>query len=264
MFCKQCGHELPDPPPVSCPYCGISIAESAAGSSSTETSQTPPPTPYYCPWEDGDKIGWLNAFFQTIKETMTKPVEFFQKLSPTGKLGSAIIFIVIIGTLSDWFSLPLQFFQFYTHPIYRKLFSAWAVGPAFIIIIGAIFAPISVLILFFIRGAILHFFLWMVGGAQKSFEATLKVLAYSSTPMLLFIIPILGMIVGGIWYLVNVIIGLKEVHDTSYGKVLLAVLLFPFILCCCCMCVFYFIIFSFIASHPDFLDKFQQQFHNFS
>ncbi len=75
----------------------------------------------------------------------------------------------------------------------------------------------------FIGGAILHIFVYLVGG-RKGLEQTIKAVMYGSTPGLLLGLPIIGFI-AGIWSLVMEIIGIRQLHELTTGKAVLAVLI---------------------------------------
>ncbi len=81
----------------------------------------------------------------------------------------------------------------------------------------------------FISGAIFHIFVYIVGG-RKGLSQTIKAVMYGSTPGLLFgWIPIIGMI-AGIWSLVLEVIGIRQLHETTSGKAILAVVIMLVIL----------------------------------
>jgi hypothetical protein len=62
-------------------------------------------------------------------------------------------------------------------------------------------------------------------GGKSSFIGNLKVLAYASAPQSLGIIPIIGPIVGGIWSFICEIVAVREAHEISTGKAILALLI---------------------------------------
>jgi hypothetical protein len=70
----------------------------------------------------------------------------------------------------------------------------------------------------------------IVGGANARLETTVRAAVYAQSVIIFNWVPILGPLVGGIWGLVLLIIGLKQMHSTSYGRVLAAVLL-PVVVC---------------------------------
>lgn len=76
----------------------------------------------------------------------------------------------------------------------------------------------------FIGGAILHIFVYIVGG-RKGIEQTVKAVMYGSTPgLLLGWIPFIGFI-AWIWSLVVEILGIRQLHELTTGKAVLAVVL---------------------------------------
>ncbi len=76
----------------------------------------------------------------------------------------------------------------------------------------------------FIGGAILHIFVYIVGG-RKGIVQTIKVGMYGSTPSLLLgWIPLVS-IIAAIWSLIVEIIGIRQLHELTTGKAILAVLI---------------------------------------
>jgi hypothetical protein len=76
----------------------------------------------------------------------------------------------------------------------------------------------------FIGGAILHFFVYIVGG-RRGVAQTIKAGMYGSTPSLLFgWIPLI-VFLAIIWSLVTEIIGIRQLHELTTGKAILVVIL---------------------------------------
>ncbi|KCZ71423.1 hypothetical protein ANME2D_02153 [Candidatus Methanoperedens nitroreducens] len=76
----------------------------------------------------------------------------------------------------------------------------------------------------FIIGAIVHIFVYIVGG-RKGITQTIKAFMYGQTPVLLFgWIPLIGPI-AGIWALVLEVLGIRQLHELTTGRAILAVLL---------------------------------------
>ncbi len=92
-------------------------------------------------------------------------------------------------------------------------------------------SPLWVLVSVFIRAAILHLMLIIVGGNRHGWDATFRAVGYSAGPQLFAIIPWCGDVVSFFWQMVLIIIGARELHETTTGRVVLAVIL-PFVLCC--------------------------------
>ncbi len=97
---------------------------------------------------------------------------------------------------------------------------AGASGAVIFFILFMIFSIIGA----FIGGAFLHIFVYAVGG-KKGLEQTIKAVMYGSTPgLLLGWIPIIGFI-AGIWSLVLEILGIRQLHELTTGKAVLAVII---------------------------------------
>jgi len=80
------------------------------------------------------------------------------------------------------------------------------------------------LIVPFIHGAIVHIFVYLVGG-RKGITQTIKAFMYGVTPVLLLgWIPIIGFITV-IWTLVLEIIGIRQLHELTIGRAILAMFL---------------------------------------
>jgi hypothetical protein len=84
----------------------------------------------------------------------------------------------------------------------------------------------------FIGAAIVHLCLMIVGGANKTFETTFRVLAFSQgSTGPLQMIPVCGGLIAGVWGLVVTCIGLARAHETETGRAVFAVFL-PLVVCC--------------------------------
>ncbi|KCZ71422.1 Yip1 domain [Candidatus Methanoperedens nitroreducens] len=76
----------------------------------------------------------------------------------------------------------------------------------------------------FIGGAIFHIGVYIAGG-KKGFDQTLRITMYGSTPSLLLgWIPIIG-IIAGIWSLILQTLGIRQLHEITIGRAIIAVLI---------------------------------------
>jgi len=75
----------------------------------------------------------------------------------------------------------------------------------------------------FIIGFLWHVFVLLFAGGNRDIVQTIKTTMYASTPFfLLGWIPVVA-IIGWIWYLVLLILGIKETQDTTMGQAILIV-----------------------------------------
>ncbi len=169
------------------------------------------------------------GFGERVKGFLLSPVETFQKvkdedLGPLMKyfviltlIFSILMAVIMIGLTSTTFAmlptkLPVKF-----------PFTAGAVG-GLTAVVTFITLLISLLIGLFIGAAIVHIFVYLLGG-RKGYTQTVKAIGYGMTPSLLLgWIPFIGIIVS-IWALIVEIIGIRELQEMSTGKAALAVIL---------------------------------------
>ena len=185
------------------------------------------------PWEHRQERGFANAFIETLAMVLTKPDLAFRTMKTEGGLAEPLIYALIGGCVggivSLLLSLGLQSMGLFAGQ--RDTFAALAgIGVGSIALI--VLVPVFIVIGLFIGAAIVHLCLMIVGGANKSFETTFRVLSFSQgSTGPLQIIPLCGGLIAGVWALVVNCIGLARAHETTTGRATLAVLL-PVIVCC--------------------------------
>ena len=226
--CPSCGKSIAEiGEGKTCPHCGASLSNVEEGESA-QTEQ------YYSPWDDRENLGWFKALLETWKQVMFNPTQFFSKMDREGGLGGPLLYGFIMGEIGFLFSLMWKGMSIFVPPFVDQNGFGDIVGEAAGLTFLFFASPAIVLSMLFIFSAILHVCLFIVGGAQKSFETTFRVVCYASSTDLLEIIPCCGMFVGLIWNLVLTIIGIRETHEISTERAALAVLL-PAIFCCGCI-----------------------------
>ncbi len=188
-------------------------------------------------WEAKEKKNYFEDFFKTILQILLEPVNYFKSIPQDNAIGSALAFGVICQTLAALFQFAYQSLfnigfiglGWLTNSFQEQILSS---GLSFVTGgIGIVFTPIGALVNLFLYTAIYHLFLWMLGGKQFGFNSTLKVVSYAQAPLILSIIPVMGGLLAFIWQYVICIIGIKETHQTTYPRAIMAVVL-PALLCC--------------------------------
>ena len=203
------------------------------------------------PWEHRQERGFVNAFIETLAMVLTKPDLAFRTMKTEGGLPEPLFYALIGGCVggivSLLLSLGLQSMGLFAGQ--RDTFAALAgVGVGSIALI--ILVPIFIIIGLFIGSGIVHLCLMIVGGANKSFETTFRVLSFSQgSTGPLQIIPVCGGLIAGVWALVVNCIGLARAHETTTGRAVLAVLL-PLIVCCGgCLLLIFLVLGTWSAQH---------------
>jgi len=247
-----------------CPHCGQQVHLAEPGAPAPQ----PPPAAGGAPppWEGGRaepeappapfarrrELGFLRSWLDTWKLAALQPAEFFRavRISDTG---SALLFGVATLTVSSWFQ------TFYTalmgaatrgmvEQMLRQLpqageyQSAWVLrfvsgGSALAIVARLAGAPLLALAGLLISAGVFHVVLLALRGAPRGFDATLTVVGYASAAHIIGAapVPLLANLVGFVWYLAVVAIGLAQAQRISSGKAWTAAVL-PFGLFCLCCC----------------------------
>ena len=194
-----------------------------------------------CAWDLAGKGTWANAFLETLKQSMFNPIAFFRHVSAGGGWARPLVFALIIALVA-----------FVTVAAYQAGFGALETGvemygakvanwplvaylaavPFWIMVISSIaVAPVLTAAAILIQTTVYHLCLMLLGAAKGGYAKTFRVVCYSAGPQILQVVPFVGGLVASVWQMVLAIIGLKEVHDTSYGRSTVAVFL-PLIVCC--------------------------------
>ncbi|MCU0631995.1 MAG: YIP1 family protein [Methanolinea sp.] len=194
-------------------------------------------------------------FLETIKGFLMEPVPSFRKARKT-PFGDAIKYYLILLIINAILTVIVELVmasailsainQAMGQMGMGELFLVGTVG----VVVGAIILVILSLILLFIVAGWLHIFVYLLGG-RKGYLETVKALIFGSTPyMLIGWIPVIGIIVGGIWSLILEILGIRELHQVSTGRAVGAVILAMLILVIIIVFIAAWFIISLVSIEP--------------
>jgi len=257
-YCKNCGQiSEADTDLKFCPHCGAAFEMvGTPGEQQPKGGGMPPVQPMaqskaegdtkYCAWEDKARLGFVGALYETWKESLFNPTNFFRKLPIIGGIGNPLLYGLILGMIGVIFSI--MYGQFWSNVFDFSKFAPY-MGNDFDMeaynfaqqmqsigmLIKLVISPFAILIGFFIASGVFHLILLIFGWNKVNFEATFRVIAYSESAQFFEIVPFFGGLVTLVWSVVLYIIGLKEIHKLSVGQALLVVFL-PIILICFCCC----------------------------
>ncbi len=229
-----------------CPRCGNTF-ELPSVSDQNTASEEDEDKDFYSDISTGsgpdtlDDVGYFAGLWRTLRGVLFSPAAFFSGLRREGGIGDSFAFGILMGSIGTMFGI---FWQFLLDPedityIARLLPESVSNNHIFLGLI--IISPVLVLINVFIVSAVLHFFLLILGGANNRFEGTLKAVLYSNATSIFYLIPYVGELMAFFWGLVVLIIGLREVHETTTLRALFSLLLpfFIFIILVIAVAVFF-------------------------
>ncbi|MBW1857671.1 MAG: zinc-ribbon domain-containing protein [Deltaproteobacteria bacterium] len=224
ITCPQCNYTKRIPaekiPPrtrwIKCPQCGNRF-EYLKKKEERETEKRSA-----TPWEKRLELGLWKGIKQTIKSVLFFPKHMFSAMPVKDGWREPLAFGLLVGSIS---SMCAFFWEFLIiHSGFFRPFGSLShlLSSSIIFLIFIFLSPLLVSISIFLSSLIIHFLLLLVRAGNNGFEATLRVMAYSQATRIWSILPFIGSLIGWIWRSVVQIIGLKEAHETSYLRIIVA------------------------------------------
>ena len=177
------------------------------------------------PWENRSDLGLWPAIYQTFKSALFYPNSLFKGMVHRSGISEPLAFGLLIGSLGSMFGLFWQILMLSgTIKKYGENFlGQFAIGIIFLLIL--VFIPLFVIASMFIYSGVLHVLLLLTKAGGNGFVATFRVVAYSQAAQAWSMVPFLGTWIGGFWQMIIQIVGLREIHETSFLRVIVAFLI---------------------------------------
>jgi hypothetical protein len=221
---------------VYCLYCGARQgAEAPAGAGAPPPAPPvagPPPVAGRNPWEELPRRGFFPALGETLQLSLFHPTEFFRRTTAPDRVGAALLYAILVGTVSALVALLWQ--RSLGSPL-EMIEGGGKVLPLVerqSLAVTVLALPLGFAAWTILLTGILHVSLFFVGGARAGLSATLKAVAYSFSANAFLVFPVCGAPIGVVWFVVLNIVGLRELHRISTGRAVLAWVL-PFLLATC-------------------------------
>ncbi len=180
------------------------------------------------PWDYPHETGYLVSFYRTITDVMFTPQRFFAGIVPQKSHVHVLVFFVIISVVQlvverFWGGVIASFVAStaINDPELQKLLSILTphYNIFFSVLLGAAVATVKILVT-----SIFYFaFLKIVAPNNVHFSLIFQIVAYSSAPLLLCLVPALGSLVGFIWSMACTLIGCRYAMRLSWGQVILGI-----------------------------------------
>jgi predicted Zn finger-like uncharacterized protein len=224
ITCPQCNYTKSIPlekiPPgarwIKCPQCGnrFEYLKQEEDSSTEKKGATP--------WERRIELGLWKGIKQTIKSVLFSPKHMFSAMSVKDGWREPLAFGLLVGSIG---SMCAFFWEFLiAHSGLLRPFGSFShsLSSPIIFLIFIFLSPLFVSMSIFVSSLIVHFLLVLVKAGNNRFEATLRVIAYSQATRIWSILPFIGSMIGWIWRSIVQIVGLKEAHETTYLRIIVA------------------------------------------
>lgn len=174
------------------------------------------------PWERRLQLGLWKGIKQTIKSVLFSPKNMFSSMPVRGGWRDPLAFGLLVGSISSMLAFFWEFLI--ANSGLLKPFGGVSISLSspIIFLILIFLSPILVGISVFISSLIIHLLLLLVRAGNNRFEATFRVVAYSQATRIWSLLPFIGSPIGWVWRSIVQIIGLKEAHETSYLRIIVA------------------------------------------
>jgi hypothetical protein len=185
-------------------------------------------------WEDRERIGFFPAIARTVSAVLMRPSPTFAAMKQTGGLANPLLYFVLLSSSMFAVSVLYQIAATSLSPeIFGKGLPHTSKTAFSVALFGSVLiSPALYVLSAFISSGITHLSLKALGGANRPFETTFRVICYAQASAMVFnLLPMFGGLLGVIWGAYCVIIGLKETNGITGLKATLAITL-PGLLCC--------------------------------
>ncbi len=194
-----------------------------------EQDQPPPGEPVIeVPFEDPENFAFVDGLWTTIKRVLLHPRLFFSTMPANRGSARTLLYFLIISellalTMFLWVTIGLAGLRSMEEG--REAAELLAQLSVYNDPLSLILYPLVATVGLFVRSAVTHLVILLLGGGRGGFEATFRAFAYGTTPYLLAVFPVVGLVVGGLLSIVYTIIGLMHLHRLSAAKATLIYIL---------------------------------------
>jgi hypothetical protein len=183
------------------------------------------------PFENLEKYGFFPGFFLTIKKVILSPAAFFKDMPLKGFL-MPLFFFILLAEFQEIcnFVWTMAGVDTPTGAEVGRIMNDSMIasslqdgtGPA---LFSLLFYPLMLAGISFPLIGITHILLMIFGAGDRGFQATFRATAYSYAPIILCIIPVVGDMIGALVSVTLSIIAYKNIHNTTYMRVVLSMVM---------------------------------------
>jgi hypothetical protein len=177
------------------------------------------------PWETRAEIGLAQGILQTTKEVTFSPRAFFRHTAAEGGVREPLAFGILFGSIGLMLGLFWQVLMSEGSLSSIQIRFLGDYGTGLVFLAAAVLCPLASTVMICLTSLIVHLLLIVVGGGKKGFEATFRAVCYSQATQFWALIPYVGGLLATLWLVVVQVIGIREIHEVSYTRVLIAFLI---------------------------------------
>lgn len=173
------------------------------------------------PWEHPERYGIFGSLFQTIARVMFRAPAFFSTIHSQSSALRPVTFYALLGLfqvlcLRIWLSTFENIDVLLESPAMQESISHFSTPMTLIM---TPFLSIFQLLLF---SAFLYLAIRITNPEHANYNLILRIIAYAYAPTILSIVPYVGPLIGLIWFVLNIFIGIKYALRLSWQRTILA------------------------------------------
>jgi hypothetical protein len=176
------------------------------------------------PWEERQRYGLLNAIYLTMRRSLLSPAAFYARMPTRLGLLQPLLYGMVMGVIGSFFQWMWALTRVPVSILFAENIQNVLYGP---LLAGLIFlfSPLLMLVNLFVAAGVAHVTLMLLGGNRFGFEATFRVIAYTSSAAVILVLPFCGPLVILFWAPAAAAIGLQKIHGTEAWRAIMAILL---------------------------------------
>ncbi len=179
------------------------------------------------PWERNGAHNPLVALYQTIIRVMFSAPAFFAGMpAATGGLGRPLVFYLVLGVFQTlvermWFFMRIQASApSITDPNMQELIGSMSRSMS--LPLTLVIAPVLLTLQLFFFTGVFFLMVRLVQPDRARFAVLFRVIAYSAAPTVMCVVPLVGPLVGSLWFAVSCLLGCRHALDLPWPRTLLA------------------------------------------
>ncbi len=179
------------------------------------------------PWENLDRVGFFPGLYQTILRVMLAAPRFFSGVRSSGSLKRPVAFYLLIGIFQAlterlWYLMSMRAFGGF---IEDPQLHAWmgSVTHDMSLPMTLLISPFTLLLQLAVLSVLYHVMIRLVEPRAADLPTTVRVISYSAAPTVLSIVPLVGPVVGSLWFVVCTFVGVKYAHRLPWSRTALAI-----------------------------------------
>ncbi len=183
------------------------------------------------PFEHLEKYGFFPGLILTIKNIILSPASFFQGMELKGFIKPLIFFILLAefqeicnfiwATTGVDTSIGSDVGRMVNDSVIADSLKEGSASALFSLLLY----PLMLAGLSFPLIGVTHILLMIFGAGDRGYEATFRATAYSYAPIVLCVIPFVGDMIGALVSMAISIIAYKNIHNTTYMRVVLSMVM---------------------------------------